>query len=199
MEGFSGAGLYDSKTGIVGDTAKPIAKAIQAVWASTWSEEAYRERSWAGINQQSIMMGILVHRNFPDEASNGVAITRNMYRSGFPGYTVNVQLGDINVVSPPDSVVCEQFVCMESSRINPLSDGITADYITYSNLNKGKPILKPAQVTQLFYALDAVKSYFYWNLAGSSKPESYEDYALDIEFKFEKDGTLYLKQVRPYR
>lgn len=198
MAGFSGAGLYDSKTGILDDTAKSIEKAIKNVWASTWNDEAYHERLWAGIDQRTIMMGILVHRNFPDESSNGVAITKNIYRPGFPGFTVNVQTDETSVVSPPDSVTCDQFICMNAGDINPMNRDVTADYLTYSNINKGKPVLTAAQVTQLYKALYAVKSFFYWNLAENTKP-AFEDYALDIEFKFDKNGKLYLKQVRPYR
>lgn len=196
-EGFSGAGLYDSKTGILGDTAKSIDKAIRAVWASTWNEEAYRECMSAGVDPNSVMMGILVHRNFPDEAANGVAITSNIYRPGFPGYTINVQVGEASVVSPDDSVTCEQFVCMNSSSINPMSGGFSIDYLTYSSINGGKPVLTPDQARQLHRALEKVKQYFFNNI-GRHDFSEYNNYALDIEFKFDRNGKLYLKQARPY-
>lgn len=196
-EGFSGAGLYDSKTGILGDTVKSIDRAIRSVWASTWNEEAYREYRAAGIDPRSIMMGILAHRNFPDEASNGVAITSNIYRPGFPGFTVNVQVGEASVVAPDDSVTCEQFVCMNSSSINPISGHFSIDYLTYSNINGGKPVLSQEQARQLHRALAAVKQ-AYFSRAGRDFSE-YNDYALDVEFKFDRNGKLYLKQVRPYQ
>lgn len=196
-EGFSGAGLYDSKTGILGDTVKGIDRAIRAVWASTWNEEAYREYMAAGIDPRSIMMGVLVHRNFPDEASNGVAITGNIYRPGFPGFTVNVQVGEVSVVAPDDSVTCEQFVCMNSSSINPMSGHFSIDYLTYSSINGGKPVLSADQARQLYRALAAVKQ-DYFSRAGLDFG-AYNNFALDIEFKFDKNGKLYLKQVRPYQ
>jgi len=195
--GFSAAGLYDSKTGKVNDADKPIDMAIKKVWASAYNDNAYFERVASGIDEHTMMMGILVHRNFPDEAVNGVAVTRNLYRDNFPGFTINVQVGEVPVVSPPDSVTCEQFVCMRASAVNPLNDAITADYITYSNLNNNKPILTPKQVDILYNALANVKSYYTYNIP-QKEAEKYKN-GLDIEFKFEKNGRLYLKQARPYR
>lgn len=45
LKGFNGAGLYDSKTGILGDTVKSIEKAIKDVWASTFTYRGYAERN----------------------------------------------------------------------------------------------------------------------------------------------------------
>lgn len=198
MAGFSGAGLYDSKTGILGDTSKPIDKAIKEVWASAWSEPAYTERRYFNIDQNTMMMGVLVHRSFPDEAANGVAITKNIYRRNFPGFTINVQQGEVSVVSPPDKVTCEQFICMRADEIDPLNSGITADYITLSSITNGKKVLNMQQVKLLCEQLDIIKKYFYYRESNNTTAE-YFDFALDIEFKFEKNGRLYIKQVRPYQ
>ena len=187
IAGFSGAGLYDSKTGKTDDAGKPVDMAIKKVWASVYNDNAYFERAAAGIDEHTVMMGILCHRNFPAETANGVAITRNLYRRNFPGYTVNVQVGEVPVVSPPDSVTCEQFVCMKANEVNPLNFDITTDYITYSNITKGQPVLRHKQVKQLYAALASVQKTYA------------SDQALDIEFKFDNNGKLYLKQVRPYR
>jgi pyruvate, water dikinase len=196
--GFSGAGLYESKTGKVDDKEKPIDMAIKKVWASAFTEEAYRERRSCSIDERTMMMGVLVHRSFPDEAANGVAITRNIYRKDFPGFVINVQVGEVPVVAPPDSVVCEQFVCMKGNFIDPLNFDVVTEYITTSNINKNKPVLTRKQVTQLYEALATVKSHFYLNRPGGMNVEE-DDFGLDIEFKFDNNGQLYLKQVRPYR
>jgi hypothetical protein len=198
MAGFSGAGLYDSKTGIIGDTAKPIDKAIKEVWASAWSEPAYTEREYFNINQHSMMMGVLVHRSFPDEIANGVAITKNIYRKDFPGFTINVQQGEVSVVSPPDKVTCEQFICMRASEIDPLNPNITADYITHSSITNGAKVLSMQQVKLLHEQLELIKQYFYYRQS-STIIEEYNNFGLDLEFKFEKNGRLYIKQVRPYQ
>lgn len=196
VAGFSGAGLYESKTGKLDDKDKPVDMAIKKVWASVYDDNAYFERVAANIDEHTIMMGILAHRNFPDEVANGVAITKNIYRNGFPGFTVNVQKGEVPVVSPPDSVTCEQFVCMAAAEINPMDLGIATDYITYSNINNNKPVLTRQQITALYHALSLVRDHYTNSLR--LNPDMNE-VPMDIEFKFDKNGKLYLKQARPYR
>jgi hypothetical protein len=150
----------------------------------------------ANIDEPTMVMGILAHRNFPDEKANGVAITRNIYRQGFTGYTVNVQIGEVPVVSPPDSVTCEQFVCMEAAAINPMDRSIATDYITFSSINGNKPVLDTRQIKALYKALNLVhrhfNSYSRHNFKNGEQP-------MDVEFKFDRNGRLYLKQARPYR
>ncbi len=199
MDGFSGAGLYESKTGILNDTDKPVDMAIKKVWASAWNDVAYNEREAWHIDENSVMMGILAHRSFPDEKANGVAITKNLYRPKFPGFTVNVQVGEVPVVSPPDSVTCEQFVCMNADVINILQDEVTIDYITYSNINNGKTVLSKKNVARLYNALAAAHKHYARLWAIDKSKAGQEGYALDIEFKFDSNGILYLKQARPYR
>jgi pyruvate, water dikinase len=109
IEGFNGAGLYESETGIINDTIHSFEKAIQKVWASVWNESSYWERELFGIDQQSIAMGIVVHRSFPEEIANGVIITQNLYRENFSGITINIQKGDNPVVKPQKGAICEQF------------------------------------------------------------------------------------------
>ncbi len=199
IEGFSGAGLYESKTGKLNDTDKPIDMAIKKVWASVWNDNAYNEREVWHIDESTVMMGVLVHRNFPSETANGVAITKNIYRQGFPGYTVNVQTGEVPVVSPPDSVTCEQFICMNANEINILQDEVTIDYITYSNITNNKLVLSKKQVARLYSSLAAAQKHFTKIWAHDARLVDDESLALDIEFKFDENGKLYLKQARPYK
>lgn len=196
IKGFNGAGLYDSKTGIPGDSIKSVEAAIKSVWASIFSYQAYKERVAFGIDQKTVYMGILVHRSFPDEIANGVAVTANLYRSYFPGFTVNVQKGEISVVSPDEGIVCDQFVVFYKGDIDGSEDTtILTDYITMSNQNKGEPVLNDFQVGKLYQALLAIKNHFYYS---NLTMASYYDFGLDVEFKFDANGELYIKQVRPY-
>lgn len=196
IKGFNGAGLYDSKTGIPGDSIKSVEDAIKAVWASIFSYQAYKERMAFGIDQRSVYMGILVHRSFPDEIANGVAVTANLYRSYFPGFTVNVQKGEISVVSPDEGIICDQFVVFHKGDIDGTEDStILTDYITMSNQNNGEPVLNDYQVGQLYQALLTIKNHYYYS---NLTMASYYDFAMDVEFKFDKNGALYIKQVRPY-
>lgn len=82
---FSGAGLYESHpayyvyqtNGSSGRRARAenlraVGEAIKMVWASLWKAEAYQARKQAGIAQDTVRMGILVHPSYRKEESTGV-------------------------------------------------------------------------------------------------------------------------------
>jgi pyruvate, water dikinase len=199
LPGFNGAGLYASYSGKLNDTAKPIAQAIKKVWASVWSEAAFWEREYFNINQSSVLMAVLVHQGFPDEESNGVAITKNLLRDDFPGYTINAQYGEVSVVAPPAGVICDQFLIIPSDYFIGEEGKTYAQYITKSSMAKdNSTVLNPKQVQQLYDALTTVKDYFYNIAARTGKAGSYDNFGLDLEFKFKGD-KLILKQVRPFK
>jgi pyruvate, water dikinase len=189
-QGFSGAGLYSSKTGILHDESKSFEKAIKSVWASLWSFEAHSERNIFNINHKDVYMGVLVHRSFPDEDVNGVAITKNLYRQGYKGFIVNAQIGDENVVKPEHGIICDQFICYPNSINN------TIDIITQSNLNAGKLVMTEKEIQHLANQLELIKRN-YFRIDYNS--QEYLDAGLDVEFKLEgKERNLYIKQMRPY-
>lgn len=201
VAGFNGAGLYDSKTGVLGATdKKTIEKAIKTVWASAWNLRAFQERAYFNIDQRSVAMGILVHRAFGEEAANGVAVTANLYRKGYPSFTVNVQKGETSVVLPEnDSLTCDQFIIHLFSQKAGNRNQFTVEYITKSNLNGGKNVLNEAEIQLLAQYLAAIKQHFHF-LYGASYTGSYNDFAVDVEFKLDKETRrLYVKQARLYR
>jgi len=197
LEGFSAAGIYESTTGRLTGAGKNIEDAIREVWAGNWRYEAFIERRLANIDQTSAKMAVLVHRSFPDEAVNGVAITKNLYRSGFPGMVINIQKGNENVVDGSDSLVSEQFIMSSISEFRYGENEITRDFLTFSTLSPGKSLISSGQTEKLYKALDRIKTWFFYN-SHWLKTSSERDFGLDVEFKFDKDGKLYLKQVRPY-
>ena len=186
---FNGAGLYDSKSAILGDTSKTVEKAIKKVWASVWSEAAYTEREIFRIKQETVAMGILVHRSFPEEIANGVVITANIYREN-DGITVNVQKGESSVVLPEKGVTTEIFTAYKYEQ-PPWDNRLIVDYTSHSPLNNYKPILNEREMEALYRAckdieLGMVK---YWQ----------QDAVCDIEFKLVGEKReLYIKQVRKY-
>lgn len=194
LDGFNGAGLYDSKSATLGDAKKTIEKAIQAVWASFWNDRAYFEREIFHIDHQSCAMGILVHRSFPDELANGVLITKSIYREKYKGITVNVQKGEASVVQPDPGVTCDEFYCHNFSN---LSDELTIDYRSTSSLNDHVPVLSDKEINALFNMSERLETRMHrlWRQYGISNRNA----PLDIEFKIVGERRqLYLKQVRAY-
>lgn len=192
LDDFNGAGLYDSKTGILGDTIKTFEKAIKQVWASTWNDASYNERELFGIDQQNIAMGVLVHRSFPDELANGVIITKNIFRKNFPGITVNIQKGENSVVKPEKGEVCEQFVAYHFNDGKDDTD-FDVDYTSNSNLNNNEPLLSQKEMSRLYTVSQKIETrmYRYW------RKNRY--HPVDIEFKIVGENRdLYIKQVRPF-
>jgi phage host-nuclease inhibitor protein Gam len=195
-KGFSGAGLYSSKTGELDNPEKSIEKAIKKVWASLWSEAAFMEREYFNIDQSTVFMGILAHRSFPNEEVNGVVITKNLYRKDYLGFVVNAQLGNESVVKPSPNVICDQFICYPKSNLNIQQDEIVIDIISRSSLNKGKLVMTETEIQFLADEMDKIKLAFYRRFG---RKYLYEDFGLDIEFKLEsKTRQLYIKQFRLY-
>lgn len=199
LDGFPCAGCYVSHTG--NPTTWPtVLDAIRETWASTWSFRTFEERSFYGIDHHSVGMALLVHRNFPDEEANGVAVTANPFDAAGldPAFYVNVQAGgDAEVVAPPAGVKSDEFLYYFSQPNQPVT------YITHSNLvAPSTTVLSTTQTYQLGRALDAIHTYFskaYGPAAGNTGW-----YAMDVEFKFDdadapgQAATLWVKQARPY-
>lgn len=202
MKGFSGAGLYSSKTALTRsniaekDEGKTIENALRKVWASLWKDSAYDERAYFNIQQEDVMMGILVHRSFPDEEVNGVAISKNLYRENNLGFVVNAQLGDSSVVQPNPAITCDQFICYPTQESGFYTQNQTIEIITTSSLNDFNLVMTSDEIYRLANVIQGIKKYFYYRDFTSA---TFNEYALDFEFKLEKDSReLYLKQVRPF-
>lgn len=138
VEGFSGAGLYDSNTGFLDAAAQPDKKdrkhdvewALKKTWSSYWSWEAFEERRMSGIDHLAGNMAVLVHARFDDalERSNGV-ITLTLDRSGgdqgttgaYASMEIDVQLGALSVTNPPPERAGE--VLPEVIRVRQRSPG----------------------------------------------------------------------------
>ena len=201
IDGFNGAGLYTSKSGVFKDVKKTFEKAIQNVWASTWSYRAFMERSYFDINQPSVSMAILCHRSFPDEEANGVVITKNLYRENYRGFVINAQFGEVSVVKPPKGVTCEQFICYSDKNDAFFGKKNIVEYISYSSLNSAKEstVLGTKEVVALTQQVSKIKKYMYHKKKKELNNIPYHEYALDFEFKLVGQyRELYIKQMRPF-
>jgi pyruvate,water dikinase len=195
LDGFTGAGLYTSKSGELDSAEDPILDAVRKVWASVWFFRAFEERSYRSIDHRAVGMALLVHRSFPAEEANGVALTDNPYDpSGLePAFYVNVQLGDTSVVRPPAGVTTDELLYYHDRADQPVT------YLSRSNLPApGTSVLSRAQLFELGEALSRIREYFapIYGVEGGW-------WAMDVEFKFDGEPgetpRLFVKQARPYR
>jgi hypothetical protein len=112
IEGFNGAGLYDSNTGFFEPTLQADPKehkrtiewAIKKTWASYWGAEAFEERQAERIEHLTGHMAVLVHPRFDDdkERANGV-LTFTLLPPGDPREAVmelDLQAGAESVANP---------------------------------------------------------------------------------------------------
>jgi len=198
LDGFTGAGLYTSKSGDPDDPTRPVLDAVREVWSSVWYFRAFEERTYRSIDHASVGMALLVHRSFPAEEANGVALTANPFDSSGlePGFYVNVQYGEASVVKPDYGVTTDQFVYHFGMQGQPIV------FISRSNLiPAGQTVLTTTQTYKLGKALDAIHKHFLGTYGPtSSDPTAW--YAMDVEFKFDGDPgqepALYVKQARPH-
>jgi len=191
LAGFSGAGLYTSKTVDLSNPRKTIEEGLHEVWASVWNLRAVEERELFGIPHDQVAMAVLVHRSFPAERANGVAITRNLFTRFRPAFSINVQAGEESVTNPEGDSSPEQFLYYTF-----YNEGPRVEILARSTETNGAPVLTDAQIEVLGRALTAIHERFMeWY-------GSHPDYAMDVEFKFDGDGpngpTLFIKQARPY-
>jgi len=193
LERHTGAGLYDSRAGAVGDPRFPVDLALKTVWASLWNVRAFEERDYAGIDHAQVAMAVLVTPSFPDELANGVAITANIFDpapGGEDGFFVNAQLGEASVVQPPPGVRVDSLLYYHFHAGQP------ATYYTRSNLTApGTTVLTRAQLFELGRALDAIRDGF---ADDYDPPSGYGALPMDVEWKLHTDGTIWVKQARPY-
>lgn len=189
LEGFNGAGLYDSYThrpdeGHLGETVKQV-------WASLWNYRAFEERDFHRIDHLGAAMAVLLTRNYDDEKANGVAVTKNVYDPNWPGLYVNVQVGESLVTNPDPNATPDELLI---ARIGPNREWET-QYLRDSSLTPGnKHVLTEAQVRELTQVLQRVQDHFKVTYGKQDDPK----FAMDVEFKIDAAGKLIVKQARPW-
>lgn len=199
LDGFPCAGCYDSKSGDWTNWPD-VLDSIREVFTSVWKFRTFEERSYYGVDHKSVGMALLVHRNYPNEEANGVAVTANPFDAAGvdPAFYVNVQYGgDIEVVAPPPGTQSDQFLYFFDSPNQPIQ------FLFRSNqIPAGKTVLSVPQTYELGVALKAIHKRFSAAYGPASGNTGW--YAMDVEFKFDDDAdktkapTLYVKQARPY-
>ena len=189
LEGFNGAGLYDSFTHRPDEG--DLSKTVKQVWASLWNLRAYDERDFHRIDHLAAAMGVLVHPNFDDELANGVAVTKNPYDPVWPGFYVNVQVGESLVTNPDPNATPDELLI---SAIGEQGEYET-QYIRRSTLTPDrKPVMTREQVAGLTGVLETIQARF---KQVYDKADD-DGFAMDVEFKVDAAGKLAVKQARPW-
>jgi hypothetical protein len=219
IQGFNGAGLYDSNTGYLNPSLqqqdslqdRDVAWALKKTWASYWGFEAFEERRVAGIEHRSGNMGVLVHPRFDDELedANGV-VTLYLARAGGGDrldMVVNAQAGDLSVTNPDP----HNPTTPEIARVLAVGDG--APVVTYLQATSELPlddrVVSEEELEWLFGALSPLAQAWTDHVNDALPPaQQRTTLVLDFEFKRMKAGWpalasgetlppgLVLKQVR---
>ena len=187
LPGFSGAGLYDSKTQDPEETEEDgIDKSIKGVWASLWNFRAFTERELHRIDHLATAMGVLVHPNYSDELANGVAVSFDPIYETDGSYYVNTQLGE-DLVTNPDAHSVPEEILLDLS-------GSYTTLVTSNQVPRGQLLMSDAQIDQLRRHLQDIHDHF----EGLYNPGPDEPFAMEIEFKITSDDVLSIKQARPW-
>ena len=189
LPGFSGAGLYDSFT------HKPseghLSKSIKQVYASLWNDRAFEEREFFRVDHFATAMAVLIHPNYPEEQSNGVAVTEDVLHQGGSDelrYYVNTQIGDDLVTNPQNNSTPEEMLLSPKfAREDEL--------IRSSNrVAEGTKILSDEHLLRLRLSLGLIQRHFR-SLYGAKEEDLF---AMEVEFKVTSEGEFVIKQARPW-
>jgi pyruvate,water dikinase len=189
---FNGAGLYDSYSHHPDEGS--ISKTVKKVFSSLWNFRAYEEREFYRIDHFTAAMAILVHPSFHQELANGVAVTKNPYDPIWDGSYINVQVGEGLVTNPDPGARPDEILLMKTAvSADGSKEKIETMFIRHSSLlPKGKKVLSPEQTDLLFEKLFLIQKHFL--TVYDNKP----GFAMDVEFKIDKEGRLAIKQARPW-
>ena len=186
LPGFSGAGLYSSKSQKPSEDEEDLAKSLKEVYASLWNFRAFVERDFHRIDHKATAMGILVHPSYQDELVNGVAVSIDPAYGTEGTYYVNSQVGEDLVTNP------EAHSAPEELLLRP--DGSYIVIATSNKVSAGQLLMSDAQLQQLRRDLTVIHTEF----KKLYQPAADDPFAMEIEFKITSENKLAIKQARPW-
>lgn len=187
LPGFSGAGLYDSKTHHPNEGH--IAKTIKQIYASLWNLRAFEEREFYRVDHFHASMGVLCHPNFEDEKVNGVGVSADPVYGTESTFYLNSQLGE-ELITNPGSTFPEELLLKRYP-----GSGSPYSVIQYSSLLETDSLLMTdVQLDLLRQYLSVIHDRF----AALYHAEGNSTFAMDIEYKIDSENRLVIKQARPW-
>ncbi|MDC0600047.1 T9SS type A sorting domain-containing protein [Flavobacteriales bacterium] len=188
LPGFSGAGLYTSKTQHLDEGH--ISKSIKQVYASMWNFRAYEERDFYRVDHFMAAMGVLCHPNFQEEKSNGVGISLDPIYDTQGTFYLNTQVGESLITNPEPNAVPEEILLYEDA-----TQGAGYVVLRLSNL------VDPGELVMEAEYLDLMREYLgviHDEFAVLYGVEDIEGFGMDIEYKVTAQDQLAIKQARPW-
>jgi pyruvate, water dikinase len=204
---FNGAGLYDSTSACAADSfatdpltasrcdpsqpPRSLERGLVRVWSSLWSFGAFEERDYYGLDHAEVAMGVTISRRYQGERANGVAFTGDPLDPRQRRYTVNAQLGEVDVVSPTPGVTAElSYLTLAAGEVVDIERAVASTLAP-----AGQPVLSDAQLRELGAVMAelAARHPIDGVAAGAEPP------ILDLEFKITSDDALEVKQVRTFQ
>jgi len=195
LPGFTGAGLNLTVPNVVGFDA--VLAAVRRVWASPFSERAYRWRQAAMAQPEHVYPSVLLLRSVQAEKS-GVLVTADV-TTAEPGFlTVAVSEGVGGAVA--GEAAEELSIEVESGRVRLLAPAAAprrrvlaaAGGVAEEAASGGEAVLTPAEIERLRQLAGELPERFPPLLDAEGRPAP-----ADVEFGF-VEGRLTLFQVRPF-
>lgn len=185
LDGFSGAGLYESILVPPDPSPGQVADALRRVWASVWLQRAFEERDWYRIEHREVAMGVLVQPFVEDAVATGVAITGNPFKQGLEAVFINTQWSQASVTGAQGDELPEQYLVATWTGV------CEPELISRSSLADGAPILAEAELTDLTHQLLRIHRTLLPDSAGPA-------HAMDVEFALTRERRFVMLQARPY-
>ncbi len=207
LEGFNGAGLYESFTAYLypqhqadaDEQQKTIAYALKALWASYWNLEAFEERELEGIDHLSGWMAALIHPNFQDELelSNGVMTVTLLPQvpqkrghlflnhngeSPIARVILNSQLGSESVTNPSSPELLTEVI--EVQVYQSIDDELRFEIEYIQNSSLSPEVLKTQSIIEL--VKKALKVTLVWQNSDNERlnyTQQYQALTLDFEYR----------------
>ncbi|MCH2197582.1 MAG: T9SS type A sorting domain-containing protein [Flavobacteriales bacterium] len=188
LPGFSGAGLYTSKTQHLDEGH--IQKSIKQVYASMWNFRAYEERDFYRVDHFQAAMGVLCHPNFQEEQSNGVGISIDPIYDTDSTYYLNTQVGESLITNPDPNSVPEEILLYQ----DPEEAGGYLVLALSNLVNQGELVMDQEYLDQMRDYLTVIHDEF----AILYGVEGVDGFGMDIEYKVTAQEQLAIKQARPW-
>lgn len=168
---------------------KPVANALRRVWRSVWTLRAFDERSFYGIDHRMVFMGVAVMPAMVMEQLEAVVFTNLDHSGTTRRYAVTTQVEDVGVVRPSLPTATPE-------RMSFLVQGTSASQyavVQRSSLSLDADLWSIAKREALAHLLIAVQRHFATFVYPQIQP-----LRLDVEVDVDVNGTIIVKQVRPY-